>query len=99
MNLHLAWREEAAKQTRTKPREAGGALEWKPTLQRCGGGPAPRPLPQLMLYLMSPQGRGAFGLVRGDLIWCPQRDSNPRCRLESAKFGIARHFPRSLVIG
>jgi hypothetical protein len=26
-----------------------------------------------------------FDLVRGRLAWCPQRDSNPRCRLERAE--------------
>ena len=56
------------------------------------------PLPQLMLYMTLPTGVEAFGLVRGGLILYPQRDSNPRCRLESAKLGIFRHLPRSLVI-
>jgi hypothetical protein len=31
---------------------------------------------------------GAFDLVRPTLILCPQRDSNPRCRLESANSGL-----------
>jgi hypothetical protein len=39
-----------------------------------------------------------FDLVRGGFILCPQRDSNPRCRLESAKLGISRCLPRSFVI-
>jgi hypothetical protein len=40
-----------------------------------------------------------FDLVSSDLNLCPQRDSNPRCRLESAKPGIFRNFPRSFVTG
>jgi hypothetical protein len=39
------------------------------------------------------------GSVRGYLILCPQRGSNPCCRLESAKLCIFRRPARSLVIG
>jgi hypothetical protein len=45
------------------------------------------------------QGGEVFDLVRSDFNWCPQRDSNPRCRLESARPGIFRELLRSLVIG
>jgi hypothetical protein len=38
------------------------------------------------------------GLVRAGFFLCPQRDSNPRCRLESAKLGISRRLPRSFAI-
>jgi hypothetical protein len=41
----------------------------------------------------------AFYLVNAGLILYPQRDSNPCCRLESAKLGISGSLPRSFVIG
>ena len=40
----------------------------------------------------------AFDPVRVGSNLCPQRDSNPRCRLESAKLGISRTLPRSFAI-
>ncbi len=54
---------------------------------------------QLMLYLTSPtRASGRLALSEAILILCPQRDSNPRCRLESAKLGISRRLPRSFAI-
>ncbi len=49
--------------------------------------------------LVRPSPTGAFDLVRGILILYPQRDSNPCCRLESAKLCISRSLRRSFVIG
>jgi hypothetical protein len=65
-------------------------------LQRLGyqSHPDPRPLPQ---HEAAP----TKGIFASEVVFslCPQRGSNPCCRLESAKFGISRHLPRFLVIG
>ncbi len=64
----------------TRSHRVGGESE------RCGGGAAPLPLPQLIAVPdVAQEDAERLTLSEASLILYPQRDSNPCCRLERAK--------------
>jgi hypothetical protein len=66
------------------------AAAWRRRCRAQGDRPAPCPLPRLMLYLTSPTKARSVRPCQRRFDLVSQRDSNPRCRLESAKSGLTR---------